>query len=246
MAMAAILMALLGCAASCGVQTGYVPETVPVHRGRGLLDAPPAALDSLRVLSWNIAYADSVDLAVRELRADPRLAAADIVLLQEMDPDGSRRVAAALGFHLAHAASMISPHDADLFGNAVLSRWPIAAAGVLVLPHGTPWTGHRRSAVWADVDLGPWGVLRAVSLHAATLVVDQEDRFAQHAAAADSLARSGDIVVFGGDFNTVSDFEVDRLRQAMRRRGLHAVRLPAGPTIRNRFKRLPGSVPVLD
>ncbi len=240
-----LLPVLLVVLSGCGIRTGYAPREVPVHRGRGLAPAP-AQLDSLTVVSWNIQYGVAVEQALRELRSDPHLAAADLVLLQEMDPRGSRRIAEALGFHYVHGSASVHPHNKQLFGNAVLSRWPIVADRILVLPHETLLTGHRRIAVAADIDLGAGRVLRAISIHTATMVMEQGQRFEQAQALGDSLGGLSGLTVIGGDFNTVSEYEGTRLRQIMRRLGLTAVHLPAGPTIRNRFKKLPGTTPVLD
>ncbi len=242
---AVVLAVALGVISGCGLHTGYAPTEIPTHRGRGVASSP-ARVDSLTVVSWNIQYGEDIDQALAELGADSRLAAADILLLQEMDPTGSARLAQALGFHFVHGSASVHPHHGRLFGNAVLSRWPIVDDQVLILPHETLLTGHRRIAVAADIDLGAGQVLRAVSIHTATMVMDQDKRLAQARAASDSLGGLHGRTIIGGDFNTVSAYEVTRLRQVMRRLGQTVVRLPAGPTIGNRFKKLPGSVPVLD
>jgi len=231
--------------AGCGLTVGYAPTEVPVHRGSAAA-APAAVPDSLTVVSWNIEFGRNIDQALSEMMANPRLAAADIVLLQEMDPVGSERVAKALDFHFVHGSASVSPKHGRLFGNAVLSRWPIVNDQVLILPHETLLTGHRRIAVAADIDLGEGRTVRAISLHTATMVMEQDKRIAQARAVGDSLGGLQEMMVIGGDFNTVSVYEVNRLRQTMRRLGLRAARLPAGPTISNRFKKLPGSTPVLD
>ena len=242
---ATVLLAAVALGAGCGLKTGYSPSEVPVHRGRGVADRP-APIDSLTVVSWNIQYGRNIDQALSEMGADPRLAAADIVLLQEMDPVGSERVAKALGFHFVHGSAYVHPRHKRLFGNAVLSRWPIVKDQVLILPHETLLTGHRRIAVTADIDLGDGRTVRAISIHTATMVMEQDKRIAQARAVSDSLGGLQGLTLVGGDFNTVSVYEVNRLRQVMRRLGLKSARLPAGPTISNRFKKLPGSTPVLD
>ena len=230
--------------AGCGVRTGYAPPQVTVHRGAVLVPAP-APGDSITVVSWNIQYGEDVEMAVGEIRANPQLAAADIILLQEMGPDGVRHMAEELGMQHVYGAAAVHPHHKKLFGNAVLSRWPIIDDQVLILPHETLLTGHRRIAVAADIDLGGRTV-RAISIHTATVVMDQDKRIEQAEAVRDSLGGFDGPVIIGGDFNTVSEYEVTLLRQVMRRLRLKAVRLPAGPTIANKYKKLPGSVPVLD
>lgn len=228
----------------CGVKTGYAPSKVTVHHGAPAVQAP-APGDSIRVVSWNIQYGEEVGLAIGEILANDDLKSADIMLLQEMDPDGTRQIAEELGLHHIYGAAAVHPHHKKLFGNAVLSRWPIVGDKVLILPHETLLTGHRRIAVAADIDLGGQTV-RAISIHTATVVMDQDKRLEQAKAARDSLGGFDGPVIIGGDFNTVSEYDVTLLRQAMRRLRMKTVRLTAGPTIANKYKKLPGSESVLD
>lgn len=234
------LLAAGGC-----TPTGYAPETAPVYHGRPSRPAPAAVADSVTIVSWNIQFGEDVPGALAELRAHPRLAAADIILLQEMGRDGVAALAESLGLHWVYGLASIHPHHAKPFGNAVLARWPLTALKPLTLPHRTPVTGHRRIAVAADVDLGGGTVLRAVSVHTATMLVDQDKRMEQAAAVLDSLGGRGPAIV-GGDFNTISDWEVTLLRRVARHAGFSQLRLPPGPTIINRQLKLPGHAAVLD
>jgi endonuclease/exonuclease/phosphatase family metal-dependent hydrolase len=230
--------------AACGVKIGYAPSEVTVHRSRAKA-AAEAPGDSLRVVSWNIQYGQDVDQALAEMAALPDLANADIVLLQEMTPQGARRMAEELDMHHVYGAASVSPHHKKLFGNAVLSRWPIVGDQVLILPHETLLTGHRRLAMAADIDLGGQ-TIRAISIHTATVIMDQEKRMEQARAARDSLGGFDGPVIIGGDFNTVSEYDVTLLRRTMRRLRLKTIRMPAGPTIKNKYKKFPGSESVLD
>ncbi len=230
--------------AGCGLKTGYAPTKVTVHRGAAATPAP-APVDSIRVVSWNIQFGEDVVKAIAEIRANPDLLAADIILLQEMGPGGVRHMAEELGMHHIYGAAAVHPHHKKLFGNAVLSRWPIINDQVLILPHETILTGHRRIAVAADIDLGGRTV-RAISIHTATVVMNQDNRIDQAKAVRDTLGGFEGPVILGGDFNTISEYEGTLLRQVMRRLRLKPVRLPPGPTIANKYKKVPGSVPVLD
>jgi len=240
-----MIVPLLLMSAGCGIKTGYAPERVTVHQGAAQVAYAPAAPDSILIVSWNIQYGKNVQQALEEMKDNPPLGDADIVLLQEMDPDGVRLMADSLGFNHVYGPAAVHPHHKKLFGNAVLSRWPIMNHQILILPHETMLTGHRRIAVAADIDLGG-RQLRAISIHTATMVMDQDKRFDQAEAARDSLGSFDGPVLMGGDFNTVSEYEGTLLRRTMRRLGMKAVRLPDGPTISNRYKKIPGSVPVLD
>ncbi|HPF69355.1 MAG TPA: endonuclease/exonuclease/phosphatase family protein [Candidatus Krumholzibacteria bacterium] len=240
----AALLSLALVLAGCGLHQGYAPDIVPVYSGQ---DGPaaPAPRDSLFVVSWNIQYGENLDRALAELRLLAPPGGADIILLQEMDRAGAARLADSLGLNFVYAPASVHPHHQRLFGDAVLSRLPIVAHEVRVLPHPTPLTGHHRLAVAADLDLGDGARLRVVSVHTATMIVDQADRLEQAAAVFDSLAGDGPVVV-AGDFNTVSPWEQTLLRRAGRAAGLDAVRLPTGPTIRSGLGRWAGAPPVLD
>jgi endonuclease/exonuclease/phosphatase (EEP) superfamily protein YafD len=185
--------------------------------------------ESLTVVAYNIQYGEDLELAAADLCSLPRLRDADVYLLQEMDPAGTDTLARRLGCDYIYYRASVSPHHDRAFGNAVLSRWPIVAQRMLVLPHQAPFTGQQRVAVAADIDAGGRRV-RVVSVHLSTMIAGTADRLDQAVAAADSLADDGRPLIVGGDFNTVSTFEERRLGQALRRCGLREARLPEGAT----------------
>ena len=197
-------------------------------------------------MSWNIQYGEDLELALAEIRAAPELARADILLLQEMNTGGVKMLADSLGLHHVYSPAAVHPHHQELFGNAVLSRWPIVGHEVAVLPHATPVSGHRRLALAARLDLGRGRLLTAISVHTATVISEHDERMDQAAVAMDSLASDDGPVIVAGDFNTVTDYDVSQLRRLGRKHGYRHLRLPPGPTITNRYKRFPGSIPVLD
>lgn len=191
--------------------------------------APPgaavaAARDSLRVVSYNIRFGENLDQAAADLRADPRLAGADVLLLQEMQPEGCERLARELGYDYVYYPASIHPHHDKLFGNAILARGRILAQGFVPLPTTGPFAGTQRLAVWADVEFGARR-LRVVSLHASTLMVPAEQRRGQIRRLVAALAPVEGPLLVGGDFNTVSAHEVRRLAQDLRRLDLREARL---------------------
>lgn len=201
--------------------------------------------DSLRVVSYNIQYGEQIDQALADLQADPDLHNADILLLQEMDGDGVAAMARALDLNFVYYPASIHPHHDKQFGNAVLSRWPITASRLLVLPHKHPLSGDLRTATSADIDVD--GVqVRAVSVHTATVVLGQEQRLAQAQTVADSLTAVAGPLVIGGDFNTVTQYEGSLLRRIFRDAGCSAVHLPPGSTIKGWKSGVLGDETVLD
>jgi endonuclease/exonuclease/phosphatase family metal-dependent hydrolase len=126
-----------------------------------------AAIETrVRVLTWNIWWRYGP-----WQRRRPAIAAtlarfdADVIALQEVWSDETTNLAAELaaelGYHHAFAASMEMRGFG--FGNALLSRWPIARSESTGL-HGQTDTGEIRSALFAELD-GPRGPLPLFSTH---------------------------------------------------------------------------------
>jgi endonuclease/exonuclease/phosphatase family metal-dependent hydrolase len=120
----------------------------------------------VRVLSWNLWWRFGPWVARRSAittllgRLDP-----DIACLQEVWDDGTTCFAAeladALGYHHVYDARL--EIDGVRFGNAVLSRWPIASHGTLPLP-APDEDEELRLCLRADVD-GPRGPIQAFCTH---------------------------------------------------------------------------------
>ncbi len=229
---------------SCAKMVVYTSADTPLHQGT-FAEHLSVRPDSFTVVSYNIQYGEDIDLALADIQSEPRLRSADVFLLQEMDPEGTETLARALNLHYVYFPASVHPHHARLFGNAVLSRWPITHHSVSILPHGHPFSGHRRIAVAADLDVGGH-TLRVVSVHTATVVTAQDLRLEQARAALDSLAAVDGPVVIGGDFNTIADFEHTLVRRLFRRSGFLQARLPTGPTVKWGLRKVLGLELVLD
>lgn len=175
-----------------------VPRGAPPGAPAAAAPAPPARL---RVVTFNVEFSREIDKAVRLLREDPDLHSADVLLLQEMDQHGVRRVATALGMGYVYYPATIHPMTGRLFGNAILSRWPLSDDRKLVLPHRGRFGKTQRIAVRATVDVA--GVpIRLYTMHIATGVeVPPEKRRDQvRAVLADADGWAGPVIV-GGDLN---------------------------------------------
>lgn len=189
---------LLGCATA----HNYLDAAGPRYAGtRAAPTAAPTA--TLRVVTWNIAYARQIDGAIAQLRSHPALRDADIVLLQEMDAPGTERIARALDLHWVYYPASITPKTWRDWGNAVLSRFPIEADGKLLLPHKGRVLNQARAATWARLRVGDeaW---RVYSLHLGSpLGLSGGKRRDQADAVRSDAARSPEsAVIVGGDFNS--------------------------------------------
>ena len=203
--------------------------------------APPRAEseDSLIVVSYNIQYGEKIDAALADLRGNPILARADILLLQEMDPEGCDRIARELRRDFVYYPASVHPHHGRLFGNAVLTRGRVAGQGFTLLPTRGPLAGTPRIAVFADLEFGARRV-RAVSVHGSTVMLPAEERRRQVRTVLDRHASGTSPLIIGGDFNTVSSWDAVRLVRDMRHAGLREARANGGTTPRHGWLRFLG------
>lgn len=152
------------------------------------------------MVSFNVENSQEVDSALAVLRGEPSLAGADVVLLQEMDEPGVRKVAEALGMGWVYYPAIVRRSTGRDFGNAVLSRWPIVDDEKLLLPHRAVFGATRRIATVATLQVGRTRV-RVYSIHLATKVnMSLRDRRDQMAAVLRDAARHPHVVL-AGDLN---------------------------------------------
>ncbi|HYD52324.1 MAG TPA: endonuclease/exonuclease/phosphatase family protein [Gemmatimonadaceae bacterium] len=195
------LLALASLAAACRTGRGYSDADVPRHAGMAPASAAPRAGDTLRIVSFNIEFALRVDAAIALLAGDPALRDADVVLLQEMDADATRRVAEALRMGWVYYPALRHRRTGRDFGNAVLSRWPIVDDARLVLPHPSWYAGTHRIATAATVQVGATR-LRVYSTHLGTPLDVTEWGRREQLRAIVAAAAPYPHVVIGGDLNS--------------------------------------------
>ena len=187
-----------------GCRTGrdYPSATGPRHAG-----VPPGAVprsrtdpETLRIVSFNIAFARHIEGAIALLASDPALRGADVILLQEMDAAGTQRVAQALGMWYVYYPAIFHRRTRRDFGNAVLSRWPIVDDAKLVLPHPSRYARTHRSATAATLRVGTARV-RVYSTHLGTVADIGSARRRDQLRAILADAADQRVVVIGGDLN---------------------------------------------
>jgi len=186
----------------------------------------------LTVVSWNVQFGLQADVAGDVLATVEPLRSADVVLLQEMDEEGTDTVAQRIGADFVYAT--LGPHrqTGRDFGNAVLSKWPISDPEAFVLPHRSAVQGQERLAVGAVVAIGSTSVV-ACSVHAEVPTLSPPKRRRQFDAIAGVEARWGDVpLLVGGDFNTMTRRGVAAVDRAMAGVGAMRVSRGADPTLR--------------
>lgn len=137
------------------------------------------------------------------LQSEPALKRADIVLLQEMDASGTKRIATALGMGYVYYPAIFHLRAKREFGNAVLSRWPIVEDAKIQLPHGSRYAGTHRIATAATLRIGKANV-RVYSTHLGTPAdIGSSERRDQLRAIIADASKYGSVVI-GGDMNSGS------------------------------------------
>jgi len=204
------------------------PIAVPAPASAGESARP----DRLRVVAWNIQRGARFAELLQALRDHAVLAAADVLMLVEVDHglgrSGNRNVprdlALALGMSYAFAPSYLTIQDdwgenpagisntMALAGTAVLSRWPIRAAESLDLPElrdkfsSSERRLGKKRALAVTID-GPGGLWRLGACHLDSNA-SPDGRARQLRAVVDGVERVGgaagvtDPLLLGGDLNS--------------------------------------------
>ena len=182
---------------------------------------PPTPPSTLRVLSYNIFYGRAAERAAQELVAFHAERPLDIVLLQEMDETGTELIARALAMNsVYYPAAVIRRHGRN-FGNAVLARWPLETPEKVILPHRSLTTRLMRTATKASVRIGERTIV-ALSAHTETVFTLPAFRRAQYAVLGAAHATAPHVII-GGDFNSVTAYDIGKLQHAFAASGFARV-----------------------
>jgi endonuclease/exonuclease/phosphatase family metal-dependent hydrolase len=208
MRFARLLLVLLLCASCTGVRNHPDPAG-PRFAGSY---AHEAALPVLRVATFNIKYGRRVDRAVALFRENALLAAADVIVLQEMNEAAVEQMAEALHLDYVYYPGAWHPKGRANFGNAILSRWPLSDDRKVLLPHPGRFRKMRRIAVGATVTIRGLPV-RVYSVHLETPGAISEPHRREQVAAILEDAGAAPRVIVAGDFNNTG-IVADAMRDA--------------------------------
>ena len=190
----------LGLLTACSVaRLNYTDPLGPRYAG----GAPTAPLhgDTLKVVAFNIQYAEHVDRAITLIRRTDALSDPDVLLLQEMDELGAREIADSLGLDYVYYPSRLHGGTHRDFGNAILSRYPIEDDRKIILPHLARINHTLRTAVGVTIRVGERRI-RVYSVHLATMAENGPGARREQLAAVLADAEQYPRVVLGGDFNS--------------------------------------------
>ena len=224
------LLAIVNLLSACGAAVNYVEHDSPKY-AENLAGTPPHASTRIKVITFNLKYAEEVELAIQEFRSWPRLLKADIILLQEMNWVGTQEIAKALGYNYLYYPASIHPWTGKLFGNAILSKWPITQSEKLLLPYTNPLTKQQRIAAAATVTIGDLPV-KVYSIHLETILLSQAKRLEQVQTILDHIQTREEPAhyIVGGDFNMVGAREISMTRALFSEAGFEAATSAIGAT----------------
>lgn len=164
-------------------------------------EAPQKVPAQIRVFTYNIQFAKKIKHAVALIKNHGNLNHADIILLQEMDADGVRHISDELKYNFVYYPAVKHPNHGRDFGNAILSKWPIADHQKLILPY-VELNKLQRIAVLAGINVGPHRVL-AISVHM-DVWLKTELRTRQMNSVIQVIDPSVKHCIIAGDFNTLT------------------------------------------
>ena len=193
---------VLGVLAGCRTGRNYVSPEGPRFAGHPATADRHAVGDTttLKVVSFNIEFALHVDSAIAVLASNPALRDADVLLLQEMDEKATKRIADSLHLWYVYYPAIFHLRTHRLFGNAVLSRWPIVEDRKIVLPHVSRFVRTQRTATAATIRVGRQPV-RIYSTHLGTMTDVAPAARGDQLRAILADASGYPHVVIGGDMN---------------------------------------------
>jgi endonuclease/exonuclease/phosphatase (EEP) superfamily protein YafD len=188
---------------------------------------PSLFTGTLTAVSYNINFAEFIDEAVADMR---RIPPPDVIMLQEMDEEGTDRIAQAMAMDYVYYPASVHKHHKN-FGNAVLTRWPILRTQKLILPRRHPANQQMRIATKAKLDVGGTAVC-IYCVHTEVYLTSRQYRRDQIEAITEDINHAGEHVIVGGDFNTVRRTSIRRLTTYFNDMGFIRASKGVGPTVK--------------
>jgi endonuclease/exonuclease/phosphatase family metal-dependent hydrolase len=223
-----VLLLLVALLTACRSIENYAEADGPLYTG-SYAETSPAFSGEIKIITWNIKFSKEIDAAIAELQEVEELRDADILLLQEMDEVGVERIAKSLKYNYIYFPASIHTHHNKNFGNAILSRWPLSEAEKVILPHPNPKNQQTRIAVRGRVKVGGQNVL-VYSVHTETAWLSQTKRADQIDTLLADIGPDERYVIVGGDFNTVTQENVQNLEKQFEQAALKHLSKNAGHT----------------
>lgn len=204
-----ILLTPLGCSLVTDGEN-YTDLSGPRYSSASGPSPTSPAQDTIKVVSYNVKFSKKTDLAGELLKTHQDLAGADIIFLQEMEPQDVETIAKKLNYNYVYYPAVRHPLYNQDFGNAILTKWPIIHDKKVILPHLDP-DKLQRIAVGAVIKIGDKFVM-AYSLHMRIWLHPFQRRNQM-----ERLLHSVppiDYCIIAGDFNTFTKFNRQIIEEA--------------------------------
>jgi len=199
---------LLGSLLSCKSVSNFTEPDGPVWKELAWSVDYDNPSDLSKLVSYNIKFAKEIDLAINELQEFDALKNVELLLLQEMDTTGSKRIAEALSMNYVYMPFSLHGKEDRYFGNAILSKWPIVKFEKIVLPHLSR-KGRHRMGIYAEVEI-KGTKMHIYNIHLETFTMKRAKRLDQLKAIikhSEQLPSDAPVLI-AGDFNSL--FPKDR------------------------------------
>ncbi len=205
----------------------------PRFEGHYAIGKKISAPANLKVVTFNIEFALEIESAIEELGTDENLKGADVIFLQEMDEVGTDAIAKELDYNYVYYPSNKNKND-QLFGLAILSKWPLTNDEKIQLPHTTPINNRKRIAITAETVVGE-KVIRLYNIHPGTLSLPKAHRREQFESLVKhlriiELSQDVDHAIIAGDFNTDKSVDIEYLVNLYGEEGFIWASEEVGPT----------------
>ena len=176
--------------------------TDPHHPRHAFSDFPsdkPAQKRPIKLVSYNIRFSKQIKRAVSLFLEHPQLQDADIICLQEMDPEGVNLFSKTFRYNYVYYPAVVHPHHNRDFGNAILSKWPIQEDHKIILPD-TPRQRLQRIAVFSKISIHGKNIF-IINVHM-KVFMKPDRRSDQIDFVIRSLPSLAKHTIIAGDFNT--------------------------------------------
>ncbi len=207
----ALSILLGGCAAS-GKGYDYTQPDRPRFVSADAVATRHTDPESIKIVSYNIKFAERVDEAIQLLQSHAELRDADFIFLQEMDMTGVERIAATLNYNYVYYPTSKHPYHQKNFGNAILSKWPLIEDEKIIFGPSR-YVSRQRVTVRARAQLHNQTVdLFNVHMH---VKIKPHERARRLQTLIEKSDERSDYVIIAGDFNTYWPRESRYVREAL-------------------------------
>ena len=214
-----ILVAILVLIAVLTPAENYIDPTGPIYTGSYATTQQNSFNGRLKVVSWNLNFVKQADKGIHALKSTEELRDADVILLQEMDETGIEKFAQSLQYNYVYFPAAIHRRHNRLFGNAILSKWPISNPKKVILSNQFGSLKHNRIAVRTQVDIEALS-MAAYSVHLDMIWMLPGQNNTQVDVLVAEVGKENGAAVVGGDFNSWSSGSIAMLDERFGEIGL--------------------------